>query len=171
MIVSLRRYNYDELMSQLKKDDKIILFTCNFCSKFCDIGGKERIHQLAEKMRSDGYNVIREENIGVACLLDLVDKRKTDEATSKTFEEATVIIPLTCEDGFANIEYTFPNARVISATKTVGLGVFTTDKGMTLTVPFESTGLEMNIDGYPLSEVAEKLGCYAGPYFDGNKTP
>lgn len=169
MICSLRRYDYDGLTDQLSKDDKIILFTCNFCSKYCDIGGKMRTHQLAEKLRSDGYNVIREENIGVACLLDLVEKRKTDEATTKTFEEATVIIPLTCEDGFANIKYAFPNTKVIPVTITVGLGVFNTETGMRLTVPFESTGLKVNIDGYPLSEVAEKLGCYSGPYFDGNK--
>ncbi|NLX47903.1 MAG: hypothetical protein GXY70_07035 [Euryarchaeota archaeon] len=171
MIISLRRFSYDDLVGQLSKDDKIIIFTCNVCIKFCDIGGRTRAHQLAEKLRSDGYNVIREENIGAACILDLVEKRKTDAATAKAFEEATVILPLTCEDGFDNISYAFPNAKVISVTKTVGIGVFSTDKGMTLTVPFETTGLGINIDGYPLSEVAEKLGCYAGPYFDGNAKP
>ncbi len=169
MIVSIRKFTYDELASKLKKDDKIILFTCGTCIKFCDIGGRERTSHLAEKLKADGYNVIREELVGAACLLDLIEKRKTDKATAETFKEATVIIPLTCEDGYDNIAYAFPDVKVISVTKTVGLGIFSTDKGMTLTVPFENTGLKMNIEGHSLPDVAKKLGCYAGPYYDGNK--
>lgn len=169
MIVSLRKFTYDELVSKLSKDDRIILFSCGTCIKFCDIGGRDRMKQLAEKLRADGYNVIREELSGVACMLDLVELRGTDEATAETFKEATVIIPLTCEDGWDVINYAFPHANVISVTKTVGLGVFSTDNGMTLTVPFENTGFKMNIDGHPLTEVAEKLGCHAGPYYDGNE--
>ena len=167
MIVSIRRFTYDELVGQLSKDDKIVLFTCGSCIKFCDIGGRERQSHLAEKLKADGYNVTREELTGVACMLDLVELRGTDDATAKTFAEATVVIPLTCEDGYDVIDHAFPHAKVISVTKTVGLGVFSTDRGMTLTVPFENTGLKMNIDGYPLSEVAKKLGYHAGPYYDG----
>lgn len=169
MIVSLRRFTYDELASKLKKDDKIILFACGTCIKFCDIGGRERMSHLAEKLRSDGYNVIREELCGAVCLLDLVEKRKTDEATAETFEEATVIIPLTCEGGHENVAYTFPNANVIPVTKTVGLGIFATDEGISLTIPFEDTGLEMSVEGYSLPDVAKKLGYHAGPYHDGNQ--
>ncbi|HKM13538.1 MAG TPA: hypothetical protein VJY42_01240 [Candidatus Methanomethylophilaceae archaeon] len=169
MIVSIRKFTYDELVSKLKKDDKIVLFACGTCIKFCDIGGRERTSHLAEKLRADGYNVTREELVGAACLLDLIEKRKTDESTAKTFAEATVIIPLTCEDGYDNIAYAFPDAKVISVTKTVGLGVFSTDRGMTLTVPFENTGLKMNIEGHSLADVAKKLGCHAGPYYDGNE--
>ena len=166
MIISLRRYTYDDLVSQLSKDDKIVVWACNTCIKFCDIGGRMRCHQLAEKLREDGYNVIREENSGVACMVHLVEERTTNKATKPIFEEATAIIPLTCEDGYDVISHIFPNARVISVTKTVGLGVFATDTGISLTVPFEDTGLEMNVDGYPLDVVAEKLGYYAGPYYD-----
>lgn len=169
MIVSLRRFTYDELVKKLKKDDKIILFACGTCIKFCDIGGRERMSHLAEKLKADGYNVIREELCGAACLLDLVEIRKTDEATAKTFEEATVVIPLTCEGGYSNLAYAMPDTNVIPATKTVGLGVFSTDKGMTLTVPFENTGLKTSIEGHALPDVAKKLNLHAGPFHDGSK--
>jgi len=122
MIISLRRYTYDELKSKISKEDRIILMACNTCIKFCDIGGRIRQHQLAEKLREDGYNVIFEDNVGAACLLDLIHKRKTDDATKDIFASADVIIPLTCEDGYDNVAYEFPDAKVISVNKTVGLG-------------------------------------------------
>jgi len=147
MIVSLRSMTYDELKDQLSKDDKIVVWACNICVKFCD-----------------GYNVIRRELIGMSCLQDLVRKRGTDEATAKIFEEATVIIPLTCEDGNENVKHVFKGKKVIDATKTIGLGVFSLEKGMTINYPFENTGLEASVDGIPLEEAAKKLGCHAGPY-------
>ena len=166
MIISIRKYTYDELKGLLTKDDKIILFTCNTCIKFCDVGGRVRTHQLADKLREDGYDVTREENVGAACLLDLIEKRGTDEATKKTFEEATVIIALTCEDGWDNIAYAFPDKKVLKVTKTLGLGLFRSDKGPVLTLPLGFTGLETNYAGYVIAEYAEKMGGHAGPYYD-----
>lgn len=119
---------------------------------------------LADKLENDGYNVIRRELIGMSCLQDLVRKRKTDEATAKIFEEATAIIPLTCEDGYENVKHVFKDKKVIDATKTVGLGVFSMERGMTLNYPFESTGLEPSVDGIPLEEAAKKLDCHTGAY-------
>ena len=166
MIISIRRYTYEELKGMLSKDEKIILFTCNTCIKFCDVGGRVRTHQLAEKLTEDGYNVIREENVGAACLLDLIEKRKTDEATRKTFEEADTIIVLTCEDGWDNVAYTFPDKKVLKVTKTLGLGLWRADKGPVLTCPLGFTGLERDYNGYVIAEYAEKLGGHAGPYYD-----
>ena len=81
------------------------------------------------------------------------------------FEEATVIIPLACEDGYENLKYVFKDKRVIDVPLTVGLGVFSTEFGaLRLTVPFEDTGIEAKVEGIPLEEVAKKLGGYAGPF-------
>jgi hypothetical protein len=164
LIVSLRNQTYDELKEKLNPDDKIVVWACNFCVKFCGLGGRENMNALADKLETDGYNVVRRELIGMSCLQDLVRKRKTDDATSKMFEEATVIIPLTCEDGNANVKHVFKDKRIIDATKTLGLGVFSMEKGMTLNYPFESTGLEPSVDGIPLEEVAKKVGCHTGAY-------
>jgi len=119
MIVSLRSMTYDELKDQLSKDDKIVVWACNVCVKFCDVGGRDHMNALADKLEADGYNVIRRELIGMSCLQDLVRKRGTDEATAKMFEEATVIIPLTCEDGNENVKHVFKGKKVIDATKTI----------------------------------------------------
>lgn len=165
MIVSLRRMTYDGLKKNLKKDNKIVVWACNNCIKFCDgLGGREAMNNLANKLEMDEYNVIHRELIGTSCLLDLVRKRRTDEATTKVFEESTTIIPLTCEDGYENVKHVFNDKNVINATKTIGLGVFSTKKGMYINYPFEDTGLEPSVEGISLREAAKKMGLYSGPY-------
>ena len=165
MIISLRRLTYDDLKNELQKDDKIVVWACNNCIKFCDgLGGREAMNNLADKLEADGYTIIRRELIGTSCLLDLVQKRKTDEATADTFKESTVIIPLTCEDGYENVKHTFDDKRVINATKTIGLGVFSIKTGMRINYPFEETGLKPSVEGMSLKEAAEKLNLYAGPF-------
>ena len=165
MIISLRRLSYDDLKNELKKDDKIVVWACNNCIKFCDgLGGREAMNNLADKLEADGYTVSRRELIGTSCMLDLVQKRKTDKATADTFKESTVIIPLTCEDGYENVKCVFNDKRVINTTKTIGLGVFSTKTGMCINYPFEDTGLEPSIKGISLKEAAEKLSLYAGPF-------
>lgn len=122
------------------------------------------MNNLADKLEADGYTVIHRELIGTSCLLDLVQKRKTDEATADTFKDSTVIIPLTCEDGYENVKHTFKDKRVINTTKTIGLGVFSTKTGMRINYPFEDTCLEPSIEGMSLKEAAKKLNLYAGPF-------
>ncbi len=164
MIISLRRLTYDDLKNELQNEDKIVVWACNNCIKFCEIGGREAMNNLADKLENDGYKVIRRELIGCSCLLDLVEKRKTDEATADTFKESTVIIPLTCEDGYENVKHTFDDKKVINATKTIGLGVFSMKTGMKINYPFEETGLKPSVEGMSLKEAAEKLNLYAGPF-------
>ncbi len=166
MIVSLRKFSYEDLKKQLKKDDKIVVWSCNNCVKFCDgFGGREAMNNLADKLTSDGFNVIRRELIGMSCVLDLVCLRTMDTATREIFDSATVIIPLVCEDGLDNLKYVFKGKKIIDVPLTVGLGVFSTEFGsLRLTVPFEKTGLPFSPEGIPLSEVAKKLGVYAGPF-------
>lgn len=164
MIFSLRNQTYNELTEKLDKDDKIVVWACNFCVKFCGLGGRDNMNALADRLEGDGYNVVRRELIGMSCLQDLVRKRKNEESTAQFFEDATVIIPLTCEDGNANVKHVFDDKKVIDATKTLGLGVFSMEKGMTLNYPFESTGLKPSVDGIPVEEVAKATGCHTGSY-------
>lgn len=164
MIISVRNKTYEDLKKELGEEDKIVVWACNVCSKFCGVGGRENMNALADKLEQDGYTVIRRELIGMSCLLDLVRKRKSDEATARIFEEATAIIPLTCEDGYDDVKYVFKDKKVIKVTKTLGLGIFSLEKGMLLTYPFEDTGLKPSVEGIPIKEAAEKLGYYAGPY-------
>jgi hypothetical protein len=166
MIITLRKISYEDLKHQLGKEDRIVVFACNNCVKFCDkFGGREAMNNLAQKLEADGHNVIRRELIGMSCVLDLVHLRAMYDATKKTFEEATVIIPLTCEDGYENIKHIFQDKKIIDVPKTIGLGVLSTQwHTLRLTVPFEETGLKPPPEGMPLEEAAKQLGIYAGPF-------
>ncbi|RKZ21703.1 hypothetical protein DRQ16_03260 [bacterium] len=166
MIVTLRKLSYEDLKKKLKKEDKIVIWSCNNCVKFCNgLGGREAMARLKEKLEKDGFNVIHTELIGLSCVLDLVHLRALEEPTKTIFEEATVIIPLACEDGYENLKHVFKDKRIIDVPLTVGLGVFSTEFGaLRLTVPFEDTGIEAKVEGIPLEEVAKKLGVYAGPF-------
>ncbi len=166
MIISLRKITYEELKNQLSKEDKIVVWACNNCVKFCDkFGGREAMNNLAEKLKTDGYNVVRRELIGMSCVLDLVHLRAIEEATKKTFEDATVIIPLTCEDGYDNLKYIFKDKKIIDVPKTIGLGILSTEwHTLRLSIPFEETGLKPPAEGMTLESAAKQLGIYAGPF-------
>ena len=165
MIISLRDLSYEDLKQKLSPEDKIILYSCNACINACGIGGMKMMENLEELLVSDGYNVIGKDLISIGCTVNLVEKRKTEIAKKMMYEQATVIIPLICEDGFEAAGHVFNDKKVIRTAKTVGVGSFTPDRGAVLTAPFESTGLKMNSEGYTLDEVAKELGLFAG-FFD-----
>ena len=168
MIISLRSISYEDLKKKLSKDDKIVIWSCDMCIKFCGFAGTERMRQLEDLLKGDGYNVIHKELVGVSCVLDLVRNRKTNEEKKEIFKEATTIIPLTCEDGYDCVKHVFNDKKVISITKTLGVGNFSVDRGPLLTDPFESTGLEPSSQGYLLKDVASKLGLYH-TFFDADQ--
>ncbi|MCD6384244.1 hypothetical protein J7M23_00555 [Candidatus Sumerlaeota bacterium] len=166
MIISLRKLTYEDLKKQLSKEDKIVVWACNNCVRFCDgFGGRDAMNNLADQLEQDGFNVIRRELIGMSCVLDLVHLRAIEDATREFFEQATVIIPLTCEDGLDNLKMVFKGKKIIDVPKTVGLGILSTDwHTLRLTIPFEDTGLKPTPEGMPLEEAAKQLGIYAGPF-------
>ncbi len=165
MIISLRSISYDDLKNQLSKDDKIVINSCNTCIKSCGIGGLQNMTVLENMLLADGYNVLGIDLISIGCSLNLVEYHRQDIKKKEMYDEATVIITLICEDGYEGMKYVFKDKKVISITKTLGTGNFTMDRGVVLTHPFESTGLEKNSEGYELDEVAEKLGLFED-FFD-----
>lgn len=164
MIVSLRTLTYEELTSQLTKDEKIAIWTCNLCIKLCQVGGEKVANDLAQKLQQDDYNVIHVEPIGYGCHLGLIRNRTREEATKDILEEADAIIVLTCTDGFEKVERVFRKKKVIQATATVGIGAYASDKGMRLVSPFPETGIEASAEGTPLDEVAKKLKMHSTPF-------
>ncbi|MBV1820149.1 hypothetical protein ACIR03_09125 [Clostridium cochlearium] len=155
MIISLRSLSYEELKSKLSKDDKIVLWTCNTCIKFCGIGGFDKLVTLEKLLKSDGYNVIGKELVSIACMYSLAEQHKNDPKKREMFNEATTIITLTCEDGYINTCNVFKDKKVIGIAKTLGIGNFSMDRGPILTHPFESTGLEQTNEGYTFPEVCK----------------
>jgi len=168
MIISLRSLSYSDLLKLLNKSDKIVIWSCNGCVKGLKLGGRAKLSKLADMLKADGFNVIHTELIGMSCVYNLVEKRKIHSATRDIFKEATTIIVLACEDGYDNVKQVFDDKKVIKVTKTVGLGGVSVERGPILTHPFEETGLKPNINGYTMSEVAEKLNLYP-TFFDADK--
>lgn len=160
MIISLRNISYEQLKNQLDKQDKILLWSCNTCIKYCGVGGFDNMVLLENMLTADGYDVVGKELISVACMYSLTEQHRNDPDKKELFDKVTTIICLTCEDGYDCVDSVFGNKKVIKIVKSLGVGNFTMDRGPVLTAPFESTGLEQNDVGYPFPEVAEKLGLY-----------
>ncbi|MDD2402496.1 MAG: 2Fe-2S iron-sulfur cluster-binding protein [Clostridia bacterium] len=171
MIISLRAISYEDLKKQISKDDKIVINSCNTCVVACGVAGMQKMTVLENMLEADGYNVLGKDLISIGCSLNLVEKHKNDIKKKEMYDEATVIIPLICEDGLEGIQHLFSDKKVIGITKTLGTGNFTMDRGVVLTHPFESTGLEKNSEGYELSEVAEKLNLYEDFFDEDEASP
>ncbi|MCH3918028.1 MAG: 2Fe-2S iron-sulfur cluster-binding protein [Spirochaetia bacterium] len=163
MIISLRSISYDDLKKQLCPEDKIVILSCDTCVKACGIGGSARMKQLTGMLQADGYTVLGIDLISIGCTMNLVAHHRDNR--KEVYDEATVVIPLICEDGLVGVRKVFADKKIIQVAKTVGIGNFTMDKGVVLTHPFESTGLAQNDDGYPLAEVAKALQLFPG-FFD-----
>lgn len=163
MIVVLRSMDYEQLKEHIVESDRIVLWSCNDCTKYSNLGGRKNLDALAKALENDGYNVIHQEIIGVGCQPPLIRLRAQHPSTKAIFEDATVIIVLACTDGFLKTQRVFKKKKVIQVGESAGLGVYSKAEGMKLVIPLEETGLPPSIEGYTLEEAAKKLGKKAGP--------
>lgn len=154
------------LKEKLSPEDRIVVFSCNNCAKKCkDLGGRPGMKALSDKLEAHGFNVIHRELCGIACSLDMVRKRATDEATRGFFEQADVIIPLSCEDGEDAIHHVWPDKKVLKVTRTIGLGWASPKAGVRLVQPLAGIPLEMpSPEGITIDQAAEELGLPAGAF-------
>jgi hypothetical protein len=171
MIVSLRTMTYDGLKELLDKQDKIILWTCNLCIRLCGTGGLEVVEDLQQKLLDDGYNVIWTEKIGYGCHIGLIRDRTKEPTTAPYYQQADTMVVLTCTDGYEKVAKMFSRGKlkmkkVIQASQTVGIGVYSTSKGMRLVNPLVGLGFPVNPEGTPLPIIAELSGgkLHAGKF-------
>ena len=164
MIVSLRKITYEQLKENLDSSDIIGIWTCNLCIKLCGLGGEIVANSLAEKLQADKYDVQHIETLGYACHMGYIRDRTRNPMTKPIFEKLNTIIVLTCTDGFEKVERVFgKNRKIIQVTETVGIGGYSSEKGMRLVNPYPELHLKANIEGIPLSVVAKKTGMYDKP--------
>jgi hypothetical protein len=164
MIVSLRKLTYDDLKKQLNFTDEIGIWTCNLCIKLCGLGGEVVSKNLAQKLQDDGYSVSHIETLGYACHMGYVRDRTRNPLTKPIFQKLDTILVLTCTDGFEKVERVFRKGKkLIQITETVGIGGYSSDKGMRLVNPYPELNLDADIEGIPLEVVAEKTGLYHKP--------
>ena len=106
-------YPYDIIKAKLKKWRKIGIVACNSCAKACETGGKEAMEKLAERLRADDFEVIEEQVVPMACMIDLAKKYDY---------QADVLIMLACKSGLITFQEIFPKITIIPGTVTVGIG-------------------------------------------------
>jgi hypothetical protein len=164
--LTVRRFEYEELKARLKPDDRVVILSCGSCAKQSDgLGGDLGMRSLADRLLTDGFNVAHQELLPVACSPKHLPDRLGDERIRKLFEEADVIIPLSCQLGIDRAKQTVPGLTILNVTKTLGKGHFSPESGARLTKPEEGLDIEIESpDGVSLSEVADLLGMYPGSF-------
>lgn len=164
MIVSLRKITYEQLKEHLNPSDNIAIWTCNLCIKLCELGGEVVAKNLAKKLQDDNYKINHIETLGYACHMGYIRDRTRNPMTKPIFENINTIIVLTCTDGFEKVERVFgKDKKIIQVTETVGIGSYSSEKGMRLVNPYPELNLKADIEGIPLSVVAKKTGLYDKP--------
>jgi ferredoxin len=104
---------YGVVRSMLKKWKKIGIVSCNSCARVCETGGKEKMEELAERLKKDGFDVVDMELVPMACAIDAVKKPNY---------QADMLVALACDSGVCTLQALFPTKMIIPANDTIGLG-------------------------------------------------
>jgi len=104
---------YGVIRGMLKKWKKIGIVSCNSCARACETGGKEKMEELAERLKKDGFEVVDTELVPMACNIDSVRKPEY---------HAEYLVALACDSGVCTLQSLFPNKIVVPALDTIGLG-------------------------------------------------
>ena len=104
---------YGIVKGSLKKWKKIGIVSCNSCARVCETGGREKMEELAIRLKNDGYDVVNTALVPMACNIDLVKRPKLD---------ADILIVLACDSGIFTFQTLFPSKKIIPANDTIGFG-------------------------------------------------
>ena len=104
---------YGVVRGMLKKWKKVGIVSCNSCARACETGGKEKMEELAARLRQDGFNVVDMELLPMACNID---------AMKRPDYKAEYLVVLACDSGVFTLQSLFPTKVVVSALDTDGLG-------------------------------------------------
>jgi len=104
---------YGVVRSMLKKWKKIGIVSCNSCARACETGGREKMEELAGRLKNDGFEVVDTELLPMACNIDLAKKPNY---------QADMLVVLACDSGVCTMQSLFPAKMVVPALDTMGLG-------------------------------------------------
>ena len=104
---------YGVVRGMLRKWKKIGIVSCNSCARACETGGKEKMEELAARLKQDGFDVVETELIPMACNIDAVKKPEY---------QADYLVALACVSGACTLQSLFPDKIVVPALDTIGLG-------------------------------------------------
>jgi hypothetical protein len=104
---------YGIVRGELKKWKKIGIVSCNSCARACETGGREKMDELATRLKQDGFDVVDTELLPMACNVD---------SAKKPEYKGDYLIVLACDSGAFTLQSLFPLKTVIPALDTVGIG-------------------------------------------------
>jgi len=104
---------YGVVRGMLRKWKKVGIVSCNSCARICETGGKEKMEELAARLKQDGFDVVDMEVVPMACAVDAVKKPNY---------QADYLVAQACDSGVCTLQSLFPNKIVIPALDTIGLG-------------------------------------------------
>lgn len=111
IITSLKPYGV--IKGMLKKWKKHGIVSCNSCARACETGGREKMEELAERLKKDGYTIVGTDLVPMACNIDLAKRPEYD---------GDVLVILACDAGFFTYQSLFPDKKIVPALNTLGLG-------------------------------------------------
>ncbi len=117
MLIITRSMGMDALV-QAVQGRRAAIWTCRTCARLCHgLGGDDAAHRLAEYLRSRGIDVVGAASTSACCLWS-----KVSSAMEKApFQDAEVIIPLTCDVASLLLEE-FTELPRLDCTRTWGRG-------------------------------------------------
>jgi ferredoxin len=104
---------YGIVKGKLRKWKKIGIISCNSCARVCETGGREKMEELAERLKKDGYNIVQMDLIPMTCNVDMIKRPEYD---------ADDLVILACDAGVFNFQTVFPSKKIIAANNTIGFG-------------------------------------------------
>ncbi len=104
---------YGIIKGMLRKWKKTGIISCNSCARACETGGREKMEELAERLKKDGYDIVQMDLIPMACNIDMVKKPEYD---------ADDLVILACDAAVFTFQTVFPSKKIISALNTIGFG-------------------------------------------------
>lgn len=104
-----RALKLDVIKEHLDKNaDTITLISCNTCVRLAKTGGRQKMAQMAEKLREEGYQVRDGFLVTVPCWDHCMENVKIQP-------DINTIIVLGCSCAYANIKTHFPDRKIVSA--------------------------------------------------------
>ncbi len=111
IVTSLKPYGM--IRGMLRKWKSVGIVSCNSCARVCETGGKEKMEELANRLKQDGFQVTDTELLPMACNID---------AAKKPDYKADYLVILACDSGVCTLQSLFPNKVVVPALDTIGIG-------------------------------------------------
>jgi hypothetical protein len=93
---------FEEIIEELKEENKIFLIGCAQCATLCQTGGEEQVKEMKEKLEKEGKKITGWLILEAACRL-LQDKRRFRERKQE-LKEAETILSLACGDGTQTVQ-------------------------------------------------------------------